>query len=161
MGGKKKSNRWSIRIKWEKMKSLIVFKCVLALKSRWSVLATFQFLFFSVCTLSHSVVSDSLELYWLKPTRLLCPWDSSGKNAGVAYHAFLRNLPGPEVDPESPALKLVSLLTEPPGKPRSLVYTKTSDLTESWNIIVHFKQRGFVCLGWLWPAIIWYIFIIE
>ena len=38
---KKKSNRWSIRIKWEKMKILIVYKCVLALKS---ALAMFNFL---------------------------------------------------------------------------------------------------------------------
>lgn len=42
-------------------------------------------------------------------------------------------------------LKLVSFSDWPPGKPGSLVYTKRSDLTESWNIIVHLKQRGFVC----------------
>ena len=33
--------------------------------------------------LSFSVLSDSLRLRGLKPTRLLCPWDFSGKNAGV------------------------------------------------------------------------------
>ena len=36
----------------------------------------------SVCV-SHSVVSDSVRSHGLQPTRLLCPWDSPGRNAGV------------------------------------------------------------------------------
>ena len=36
-----------------------------------------------VQSVSHSVVSDSLPPHGLSPTRLLCPWDSPGKNAGV------------------------------------------------------------------------------
>ena len=32
------------------------------------------------CVLCHSVVSDSLWPHGLYPTRLLCPWDSPGKN---------------------------------------------------------------------------------
>ena len=39
---------------------------------------------------SHSVVSDSLWLPVLQPTRLLCPWDSPGKNTGVGCHSFSR-----------------------------------------------------------------------
>ena len=35
---------------------------------------------------SCSVVSDSLRLHGLQPTRFLCPWDFPGKNAGVGYH---------------------------------------------------------------------------
>ena len=32
----------------------------------------------------------------MQPARLLCPWDSSGKNTGVGCHALLqRNLPKP------------------------------------------------------------------
>ena len=42
-----------------------------------------------VCV-SHSVVSDSLRLHGLQPARLLCPWDSLGKNAGVGYHFLLQ-----------------------------------------------------------------------
>ena len=34
-------------------------------------------------SLSYSVVSDSLRPHGLQPARLLCPWDSPGKNAGV------------------------------------------------------------------------------
>ena len=33
-----------------------------------------------------SVVSDSLQLHGLQPTRLLCLWDLSGKSAGVGCH---------------------------------------------------------------------------
>ena len=45
-------------------------------------------LLFSVCLVA-LVVSDSLRPYgpWL--ARLLCPWDSPGKNIGVGYHFLL------------------------------------------------------------------------
>ena len=33
--------------------------------------------------LSHTVVSDSVRPHRRQPTRLLCPWDSPGKNTGV------------------------------------------------------------------------------
>ena len=39
--------------------------------------------------LSHSVVSDSLQPHGLSPARLLCPWDSPGKNTGVGCHVLL------------------------------------------------------------------------
>ena len=35
-------------------------------------------------------MSDSLQHYGLQPTRLLCPWDSPGKNTGVGCHALLQ-----------------------------------------------------------------------
>ena len=38
------------------------------------------------CVLSHSVVSHS----GLEPTRLLCPWNSPGKNTGVGCHSLLQ-----------------------------------------------------------------------
>ena len=44
-----------------------------------------------VCV-SHSVVPNSLQLHDLKPTRLLCPWNSPGKNTGVGCH-FLSSQP--------------------------------------------------------------------
>ena len=47
-----------------------------------------------VCV-SHSVVSDSLRPHGLWPARLLCPWNSPGKNTGVEYDnsmfSLLRN----------------------------------------------------------------------
>ena len=39
-----------------------------------------------------SVVSDSLWLDGLQPARLLCPWDSPGKNTGVGCHALLQGI---------------------------------------------------------------------
>ena len=40
--------------------------------------------------LSHSVVSDSSRPHGLQPTRLLCPWDFSGKSTGVGCHFLLQ-----------------------------------------------------------------------
>ena len=42
--------------------------------------------------LSHKVVSDSLWPPGLQPTRLLCPWNSPGKNTGVGCHFFLHGI---------------------------------------------------------------------
>ena len=39
-----------------------------------------------------SVTSNSLWLYGLQPARLLCPWDSPGKNTGVGHHALLQGI---------------------------------------------------------------------
>ena len=57
--------------------------------------------------LSHWVVSDSLQPQGLWPTRLLCPWDSLGKNTWVGCHALLQALPDPGIEPRplrSPAM---------------------------------------------------------
>ena len=42
-----------------------------------------------VCV-SRSVVSDSLWSHGLQPARLLCPWDSPGKNTGVSSLSLLQ-----------------------------------------------------------------------
>ena len=41
---------------------------------------------------SGSTVSDSWRPHRLQPTRLLCPWDSPGKNTGVDCHSFLQRI---------------------------------------------------------------------
>ena len=38
------------------------------------------------------VVSTSLRPYGLWPIRLLCPWDSPGKNTGVGCHILLQGI---------------------------------------------------------------------
>ena len=43
-------------------------------------------------SVSCSVMCDSLEPYSLQPARLLCPWDSLGKNTGVDYHTLLHGI---------------------------------------------------------------------
>ena len=35
-------------------------------------------------------MSDSLQSHGLQPARLLCPWDSPGKNTGVGCHFLLQ-----------------------------------------------------------------------
>ena len=45
----------------------------------------------------NSVLSYSLRLYGLWPTRLLCPWNFPGKNTGVGCHFLLQ-----EIEPASP-----------------------------------------------------------
>ena len=48
--------------------------------------------YMGVCMLSHSAVSDSLQHHGLQPTRLLCPWDSPGKDAGVGSCSLLQGI---------------------------------------------------------------------
>ena len=61
-------------------------------------------------------MSEFLQPYGLQPTRVLCPWDFSGKNTGVVCHALLQgDLPNPGIEPRSPALQVDSLTSEPPG----------------------------------------------
>ena len=67
---------------------------------------------------SYSVVSNSLRSHGLKTARLLCPWNSLGKNARVGCHFLLqRDPPDPGMEPGSPALQADSLPSEPRGKP--------------------------------------------
>ena len=40
---------------------------------------------------SHSAMSCSLRPHGLEPTRLLCPWNSPGKNIGVGCHFLLQS----------------------------------------------------------------------
>ena len=47
--------------------------------------------FKDVCV-SHSVMSDSLRPLGLFPARLLCAWDSPGKNTGVGCHSLLQGI---------------------------------------------------------------------
>ena len=35
-------------------------------------------------------MSNSLRPYGLEPTRLLCPWNSPGKNSGMGCHSLLQ-----------------------------------------------------------------------
>ena len=54
-------------------------------------IAGFAFLPLCVCV-SCSVVSDSLRPHEVKTAKLVCPWDSSGKNTGVDCHSLLQGI---------------------------------------------------------------------
>ena len=64
-----------------------------------------------------SVVSDSLQLHELQPSRLLCSWNSPGKKTGGQPFLSPRELPNSGAEPESSALHVDSLPSEPPRKP--------------------------------------------
>ena len=68
----------------------------------------------------HSVVSSSLQSHGLWPTRLLCPWNSPGKNTGVGSHSP-RDLPDSGIEPTSLASPSPAFFTTAPsGKPEYL-----------------------------------------
>ena len=63
-----------------KQKSNSVRKLFRSLQAKWLL---------SCLCVSCSVIPDSLWPYGLQPARILCPWDSSGKNTGAACHFLL------------------------------------------------------------------------
>ena len=65
-----------------------------------------------------SVMSNSLQPYGLYPTRLLCSWDSPGKNTGLCCHALLQGIfPSQGSNPVLSHLQEDSLPSESPVKP--------------------------------------------
>ena len=78
------------------------------------------------------------------PARLLCPWDSPGKNTGVLPCP----LPDTGMEPRSPALQADSL----PGKPKvlckwapTLIHTHTHTHTETWMWQALWPQPKVAC----------------
>ena len=57
----------------------------------WTHVSFISWISVCACWVS-SVMSDSLWSYGLEPTRLLCPWDSPGKNTGVDCHALFQGI---------------------------------------------------------------------
>ena len=92
-------------------------------------------------SVSHSGVSDSLWPHG--PARLLCPWNYPGRILEqVAISSSGDCSPNPWIEPRSPSLQVDSLLSEPPGKPKSfvlpLLYQRDNSLTvkfsgQVWN----------------------------
>ena len=65
------------------------------------------------------LVTQLLQPHGLYSARLLCPWDSPGKNTGVGLpFPTSGDLPNPGIKPRSPALQADSLPTESPRKPQ-------------------------------------------
>ena len=57
-----------------------------------------------------SVVSSFLPPFGLQPTKLLCPWDSPGKNTGVGCHFHLQCM---KVKSEREVAQLCPTLSDP------------------------------------------------
>ena len=59
-------------------------------------------------------LQSALRPHELKPTKLLCPWNSPGRNTGVGSHSLLQRIfHDLGIETESPALQVVSLPSEP------------------------------------------------
>ena len=58
----------------------------------WDLQLLFLLILWKVKGIVASVTSNSLRPHGLQPTRLLCPWNSPGKNTGVNCHTFLQGL---------------------------------------------------------------------
>ena len=82
------------------------------------------------CSVTHSCPT-LLQPHGLQPTRLLCLWDSPGKNPGAGCHFLLQgDLPDPGMEPTSsvsPALAGRFFTTAPTGKHYKV----------SWTISIH------------------------
>ena len=87
------------------------------------------------------VMSDSLWPYGLQSARLLCLWDSPGKNTGVGFHALLQGI-FPTQGSNMYLLHLVhwqvgSLPLAPPGKPEILYWENCKKIetpkSHLWN----------------------------
>ena len=99
------------QIFWEKLRTTFkaaLYTCISLLRS-YSV----QF--------SRSVVSNSLWPHRLQqPIRLFCPWGfSRQENWSGLPCPPPSDLPNPGIEPRSPALRVDSLPSEPPGKPKN------------------------------------------
>ena len=92
--------------------------------------------------LCHSVMSNFLVLHRRYPARMLCPWDSPGKNSGVGCHALFQGIF--LTQGSIPLLlcllhwQMNSLPLDPPGKP--IVYIQA-------HVIFSFDTLSRICVS--------------
>ena len=93
----------------------------------------------------------------LWPTRLLCPWDSPGKNTEVGCHFLLQgDLPDPGMELRSSALQADYLPTEPEGN------RKGEDGLNLRGILGEAQGYVAVWLGWSgWGGKEWALVMVE
>ena len=97
-----------------------------------------------------SVVSDSLRPNGLQPTRLLCPWDSPGKNTRVGFHALLQGtFPVHKVNPGGLSLLRSQILYS-----WQLLESPAEAVSASWEIyllalLANVLQSHSLCLSLL------------
>ena len=71
---------------------------------------------------SSSAVSNSLQPHGIEPARLLCPWNSPGKNTRVGCHSLLQKIFPPQDKTLVSCIAGRFFTTEPPGNLCSLSY---------------------------------------
>ena len=116
---KKRGGGWSIQ---EELQFASVVLNSLQKKEQKQIQKILRFLkdcfFFIFCkSVTCSVMSDSFRPHGLQSARLLCPWNSPGKILEWVAFPPPEDLPNSGIKPRSPALRVDSLPSEPPGKP--------------------------------------------
>ena len=117
-----------------------------------------------------SVASYSLWPHGLQLTRLLCPWDFSGKNTRVGCHFLLQGiLPNSGIKPVSPMSPVLAdrfFTTAPPGKPIvSTIFFGTHGPTPIKCGRETYKVQGGIAgghFGWCLPQLftkVWFVFL--
>ena len=113
-----------------------------------------------VCAVA-SVLSSSLWPHGLKPTRLLCPWDSPGKKTGVGCYALLQGIF--PTQGSNPCLlcplhwQMNTLPLTPPGRSINVVTQ-----FRFWNLFNQFTtgMDRFLCLSVLKDTILFKVCIV-
>ena len=87
-----------------------------------------------VCVCVHAQSCPTLQRHGLQSARLLCPWDSSGKNTWVGCHLLLRGSFLTQETPASPALAGGFFTIAPPGNSFRCVFFSNvlSGLSAVW-----------------------------
>ena len=88
-----------------------------------------------VCSVT-SVLSDSSWPYGLQPARLLCPWDSPGKNTGVGCHPLLQESSQPRDQSLVSCIAGRQFFAAEPSEKRIATYIPLN------NLICFLLQRG-------------------
>ena len=71
---------------------------------------------YSLCVLSHLQSCLTLWPYQLQPARLLCPWDSPGKNTGLGSHSLPQGIfPTHGLNPDLLHYTVSQLVKNPPA----------------------------------------------
>ena len=106
----------------------------------------------SMCMLSHFIRVWLFAAPWTIVCRLLCPWDSLGKDTGVGCHALLQGIFPTQGSNHVSCLlhwQAGSLPLVPPGRPKVLVMvqiTKTSIIERKLVYLVYNMLRcKFLC----------------
>ena len=102
--------------------------------------------FLCVCV-SHSVMSDSSRPHGLQLSRLLCPWDSPGKNNGVGYHFLSQwTFPTQRLNPDLPHCRQILYHQSHQGSPIIFLQEKKKK-KETFSLCFFLQGRWSLCLA--------------
>ena len=90
----------------------------------------------------------TLRAHGLQPSRLLCPWDSPGKNTGVGSLSLLQgSFPTQGLNPGLPHWQADSLPSEPPGRQEGMTRSKQYSDSDVKTIFMGSHRTSLVVQG--------------